>query len=78
MHQRTVNNWKPKEELIDSMVWAIDVVLHRENNKNTRPRTSDCGSIKKTPQMGVLATWMIPWGIKRTREFERHGLSDLP
>jgi hypothetical protein len=28
--------------------------------------------------MGVLATWMIPWGIKRTREFERHGLSDLP
>lgn len=32
----------------------------------------------KTPQMGVLATWMIPRSIERTREFERHGLSDLP
>lgn len=31
----------------------------------------------KTPQMGVLATWMIPRSIERTREFERHGLSDL-
>lgn len=62
MHQRTVNNWKPKEELIDSMVWAIDVVLHRENNKNTRLRTSDCGSIKKNSANGSFSNMDDPMG----------------